>query len=99
MMKWLMCLSVVALPFLGGCDSSKQELESTKATLTSVQNERDQLKTENATLQKQLDDTKAERAKAKAPAPAATTAAATPAGKTATDKKPAAAEKSKHHKS
>jgi septal ring factor EnvC (AmiA/AmiB activator) len=97
-MKWLMCLGVVA--FLGGCDSSKQELESTKATLSSVQSERDQLKTENATLQKQLDDTKAELAKAKAPA-TATAAAATPATtKTATDaKKPAAADKSKHHKS
>lgn len=96
-MKWVMCLGVVA--FLGGCDSSKPELESTKATLSSVQNERDQLKTQNATLQKQLDDTKAELAKAKAPAPA-TTAAATPAAtKPADAKHPASADKSKHHKS
>lgn len=98
MMKWLMCMSIVALPMLGGCDQSKQELESTKATLSSVTAERDQLKTQNATLQKQLDDTKAELAKAKAPpAPAATAAAATKP----TDAKKAApaADKGKHHKS
>jgi peptidoglycan hydrolase CwlO-like protein len=96
-MKWLMCMSVVAL--LGGCDSSKQELDSTKTTLNSVTAERDDLKTKNATLQQQLDAAKAELAKAKTP-PAAT-AAATPAPtKTATDAKhPAAADKSKHHKS
>jgi outer membrane murein-binding lipoprotein Lpp len=96
-MKWLMCMSVVAL--LGGCDSSKQELDSTKTTLNSVTAERDDLKTKNATLQQQLDAAKAELAKANTP-PAAT-AAVTPApGKTATDAKhPAAADKSKHHKS
>ncbi len=96
-MKWLMCMSVIALPMLGGCDQSKQELESTKSTLSSVTAERDQLKTQNTALQKQLDDTKAELAKAKAPA--ATQAAATPATKPADAKKPAATEKSKHHKS
>jgi peptidoglycan hydrolase CwlO-like protein len=94
-MKWLMCMSVVAL--LGGCDSSKQELDSTKTTLNSVTAERDDLKAKNATLQQQLDATKAELAKAKAP-PAAT-AAATPAPtKSATEAKHPA-DKSKHHKS
>lgn len=98
-MKWLMCMSIVALPMLGGCDQSKQELESTKATLTSVTAERDQLKTQNATLQKQLDDTKAELAKAKAP-PAQQAAATAGATKPADAKKAApAAEKGKHHKS
>jgi outer membrane murein-binding lipoprotein Lpp len=96
-MKWLMCMSVVAL--LGGCDSSKQELDSTKTTLNSVTAERDDLKTKNATLQQQLDAAKAELAKAKTP-PAATAAVTPATTKPATDAKhPAAADKSKHHKS
>jgi outer membrane murein-binding lipoprotein Lpp len=96
-MKWLMCMSVVAL--LGGCDSSKQELDSTKTTLNSVTAERDDLKTKNATLQQQLDAAKAELAKAKTP-PAATAAVTPATTKPATDAKhPAAADKSKHHTS
>jgi peptidoglycan hydrolase CwlO-like protein len=95
-MKWLMCMGVVAL--LGGCDSSKQELDSTKTTLNSVTAERDDLKAKNATLQQQLDATKAELAKAKTP-PAATAAVTPTPAKGATDAKHPAADKSKHHKS
>jgi hypothetical protein len=83
-MRWMMCLTVVA--FLGGCDASKPELESTKTTLNNVTNERDQLRAQNTKLQQDLDATRAELAKAKAaPAPAAATAA-----------KPAPAEDAKH---
>jgi regulator of replication initiation timing len=97
MKSMLMCLGVVAL-LAPGCDSSKQELETTKSTLSTMTKERDDLKAENTKLQQQLDATKAELAKATAPAAAAaTTAAKTPA---ATDaKKAPAADKSKHHKS
>ncbi|HWE30759.1 MAG TPA: hypothetical protein VHB97_22280 [Polyangia bacterium] len=103
MKSWMMCLGVVAL--LGGCDASKNELESTKTTLNSVTSERDNLRTQNADLQKQLDATKAQLAKATTPAsPAAGATAATTASKTtktpdAAAKHPAA-EKGKHaHKS
>ena len=88
----LMCLGVVA--FLGGCDSSKQELESTKSTLATVTQQRDDLKAENKKLQDDLTATKAQLAKATAPAAAATQAAA--AKPAATDaKKPAADKKHK----
>jgi hypothetical protein len=97
MKSMLMCLGVVAL-LAPGCDSSKQELETTKSTLATMTKERDDLQAQNKTLQQQLDATKAELAKAKEPAAPATTAAKTPA---ATDAKKAApaADKSKHHKS
>jgi len=91
----LMCIGMVAL--LGGCDQSKAELDSTKSTLASVTQERDNLKTQNTQLQQQLDATKAELAKAKAP-PAAPTATAATDTKKPDAKKPATAEK-KHHKS
>ena len=96
MKPFLMCLGVVAL--LAGCDSSKQELDSTKSTLATMTKERDDLKAENTKLQQQLDATKAELAKATAPAAPAATAAKTPAA-TDAKKAPAAADKSKHHKS
>jgi regulator of replication initiation timing len=83
---------------LAGCDSSKQELETTKSTLSTMTKERDDLKAENTKLQQQLDATKAELAKATAPAAPAATAAKTPAA-TDAKKAPAAADKSKHHKS
>ncbi|HEX4460723.1 MAG TPA: hypothetical protein VIA18_22245 [Polyangia bacterium] len=61
----MMCIGVVAM--LVGCDASKDELESTKTTLATITSERDQLRTEVTTLQKQLDDSKAQLAKATAP--------------------------------
>jgi len=75
-MRLLMCLGLLTM--LGaGCDSSKQELESTKSTLADVSKERDDLKTQLANVQKQLDESKVELAKAKAP-PAAPTPGKTP---------------------
>lgn len=97
MKSMLMCLGIVAL-LAPGCDNSKQELETTKSTLTTMTKERDDLKAENTKLQQELDATKAQLAKATAPAataPAAT-AAKTPAP---ADAKKAAPEKNKHHKS
>lgn len=86
-MRLLMCLGLLTM--LGaGCDSSKQELDSTKSTLADVTKERDDLKTQVANLQKQLDDSKVELAKAKAP-PAPAIAGKTPpalAAKTPTGK-------------
>lgn len=95
-MKWMMCLGVLAM--LAGCDSSKPELDQTKATLASVTQERDNLKNQVTTLQQQLDATKAELAKAKAatPPPAAE-ASKTPAP--ANGKAPAKETSKKHHKS
>jgi predicted nucleic acid-binding Zn-ribbon protein len=72
-MKWLMCIGVVAM--LVGCDASKDELQSTKTTLASVQKERDDLKAQVTTLQQQLDVAKSDLAKAKAAAPSATATA------------------------
>jgi septal ring factor EnvC (AmiA/AmiB activator) len=77
-----MCLGLVAM-LGGGCDQSKQELESTKSSLDSVTKERDDLKTQVATLQKELDTTKAELTKAKTPPPAVLAVKTTPAKKEA----------------
>jgi septal ring factor EnvC (AmiA/AmiB activator) len=77
MKNWMMGLGVLAM--LAGCDSSKPELESTRSTLASVTKERDDLKNQLSTLQHQLDETKAELAKAKTPPPPQATAAKTPA--------------------
>ena len=63
-MKTMMCLGVLAM--LVGCDASKAELDSTKATLTNVTRERDDLKAQVATLQQQLTSTQGDLAKAKA---------------------------------
>ena len=98
-MKWLMSLGVVALLGVGGCDQSKQELDSTKAQLSSVSNERDQLAAKNKELQQQLDATKAELAKAKTPATPPTAAAAATPAKPADAKHPADAKAKKSHKS
>ena len=96
-MRWMMCLGVVAL--LVGCDGSKQELDSTKASLTEVTKERDALKGQVAVLQQQLDASKAELAKTKTPATPATSATATAAKTDAAAAKTAAPEKGKHHHS
>jgi hypothetical protein len=92
-MRWISCLGLLA--FLAGCDASKAELESTKTTLSSVMQERDNLKSQLTALHTELDATKAELAKAKAPAPpppAAAAASKTPAPT-------AAPAKAKAHKS
>jgi septal ring factor EnvC (AmiA/AmiB activator) len=83
-MRIIMCLSVIAL--LAGCDTSKDELESTKSTLASVTKDRDDLKTQVGSLQQQLASVKADLEKEKA-------AAAASAEKTATGAKGAAADK------
>jgi hypothetical protein len=85
-MKWIMGMGIVAM--LVGCDASKDELVSTQTTLANVTKERDDLKSQLATTQQQLDATKAELAKTKAaatvtpPAPAAAKSDAAPAAKT-----------------
>jgi hypothetical protein len=66
-MKAILCLGVLVM--LAGCDGSRVELESTKATLGNVTRERDDFKVQVATLQQQLTTTKAELAKAKAAEP------------------------------
>jgi multidrug resistance efflux pump len=98
-MKWVMGMGIVAM--LIGCDASKDELASTKSTLASVTTERDNLKSQLATAQQQLDATKAELAKATASATPPANGAKTPGAATAgkTDAAPAAAAKNKHHKS
>ena len=69
MTKWLACLGFVAC--LGGCDSSKAELESTKAQLATVSQERDDLKKQVTSLQKDLESSKSALAEAKVPPPVA----------------------------
>ena len=100
-MKTILCLFAVA--FLASCDSSKQELDTTKATLTDVTKERDDLKTKVASLQQELDATKTDLAKEKAEKDQMTSAMATKgadAKGAGTDAKAAAAAKGKHgHKS
>jgi hypothetical protein len=51
-MKAIMCLGVLAM--LVGCDGSKLELESAKTNLANVTRERDDLKTQVATLEGEL---------------------------------------------
>ena len=84
-MRWMMCIGVVAM--MVGCDGSKEELESTKTTLATITSERDQLRSEVTALQKQLDDSKIQLAKATAapvapPADAKHAATTTPPTKT-----------------
>ena len=67
-MKTMLCLGVLAM--LVGCDGSRVELESTKATLANVTRERDDFKVQVATLQQQLATSKADLAKATEPPPA-----------------------------
>lgn len=62
-MKAIMSLGILAL--LVGCDGSKLELESAKTDLASVTRERDDLKTQVASLQGQLANAKADLAKEK----------------------------------
>jgi phage shock protein A len=90
-MRLILCLGICAL--LGGCDSSKEELQSTKSTLEMVTKERDDLKGQLTQVQQKLDATKAELDKAKA-APATATAAAKPPADAKTATPPAA--KAKH---
>jgi hypothetical protein len=92
-MKALMMLGVVALLNVTGCDSSKEELESTKTSLANVTKERDTLKTQVTTLQQQFDATKAELTKAQA---AAAPKAAPAEAKPAETKTTAAPAKAKH---
>ena len=96
-MKWMPCLGLMFL--LAGCDESKAELESTKATVATVTKERDDLKTEVDSLKKQLEATKAEVAKAEAAAKTATptppAAAAKPVDNKSGAMKPAASDKKK----
>jgi len=68
-MRLLMSLGLLAM-LGGGCDSAKEELETTRATLTTVTKERDDLRAQVATLQKQVDTAKADAEKAKAAPPA-----------------------------
>ena len=100
-MKMTVCLFFVA--FLASCDSSKQELDTTKATLSDVTKERDDLKSKVASLQQELDTSKTDLAKEKAENQKMTSAMAVKGadGKGAsTDAKAAAAAKGKHgHKS
>lgn len=96
-MKWMMCLGVAAMLGAVGCDSSKQELESTQSTLASVTKERDDLKAQLTTAQQQLATAQAELAKAKPAAPATAAATAKPS---TPEKATPATTKSKHaHKS
>ena len=62
-MKLFMCLGVLAL--LVGCDGSKVELERTKTDLANTTKDRDDLKTQVATLLQQLTVAKADLAKEK----------------------------------
>ena len=94
-MKWMLCMGVLAM--LAGCDASKDELESTKATLSSVTKERDDLKAQVTKLQQQVDTEKAELAKATAPATTATATKTTPPP--ANDAKGIAAKAKHGHKS
>jgi peptidoglycan hydrolase CwlO-like protein len=97
-MKWMMCLGVVSM--LVGCDPSKAELESTKSTLTSVTQERDDLKAKLAASQQELATAKADLAKAKPAAPATAAATGKAAPPDAKGGAAAPAEKAKHgHKS
>jgi phage shock protein A len=70
-MKAILCLGVMA--FLASCDSSKEQLANAQSSLADVTKQRDELKTKVASLQQDLDSTKADLAKAKA-------AQATPTG-------------------
>jgi len=63
-MRAILCLS--AMVFLVGCDNSKQELASAQSSLSQVTKERDDLKTKVASLEQELDTTKADLAKTKA---------------------------------
>ncbi len=69
-MRTIMCLGAVL--FLASCDSSKQQLANTQATLTDVTKERDDLKAKVVSLQEELNNAKTQLAEAKrAPSPAA----------------------------
>jgi septal ring factor EnvC (AmiA/AmiB activator) len=82
-MRAILCLG--AMVFLSSCDSSKQQLATTQATLADVTKERDDLKSKVTTLQNELDATKVELAKEKSQVgQSGTLAAKTPEnGKTA----------------
>lgn len=62
-MKAIICLGFVAL--LVGCDGSKLELESAKTNLANVTRERDDLKTQVATLEGELSGLRTDLAKEK----------------------------------
>jgi hypothetical protein len=88
--------ALAAFLFVGsiGCDQSKEELDKTKAQLTSVTAERDGLKTQldqaNAkatALQQQVTDLNAKLASASAPPPAAAAEEEKPSAKHAAAKK------------
>ena len=95
-MRLIICFGAFAL--LAGCDASKDELESTKATLTTVTKERDDFKSQLAAAQQQIATDKAELAKAKT-AEAATKAPAPANGKSATAPATPAAKSKNPHKS
>jgi hypothetical protein len=99
-MRAILCLG--AMMFLASCDSSKQQLATTQASLTDVTKERDDLKSKVASLQEDLDATKVDLAKAKAvpAAPNGAVAAKTPETKAAASDTNNKAAKAKHgHKS
>ena len=72
-MRAILCLSAVV--FLVSCDASKQQLATTQSALSDVTKERDDLKAKVSSLQQDLDNTKAELAKAKAEKPQSSTMA------------------------
>ena len=96
-MRAFMCLGVLAL--LVGCDGSKIELESAKTNLANVTRERDDLKSQVATLEGQLTNLKADLAKEKTAEAQAPEKKAPMASKSSTGET-SAAPKNKHaHKS
>ena len=99
-MRAIMFLGAVLC--LASCDSSKQQLANTQATLADVTKQRDDLNAKVASLQEQLNTTKTQLAAVKSPPPppSGAVAAKTPDAKAAPSPANVKSGKPKHaHKS